>query len=320
MLDDLENTPARRRTNGSEEDHGSVHFTPIHLGDQAPARKQPYRSSKNGRLLWWDEVPPQLQFNPYIASGYRANLPYRSCMCSLFALHNESCNVWLHFWPALALIAAVVYISLSSHPHKLAFCTVLVPQIVCLLLSTAYHLFMAQVKHYSAWLRIDICGVFGVMMVPYFITTWWGYHCQPFWGAAVLIMYYGCAFAGLLVAAFATSASARAAPMGMLVVVRFASLLHRWVLGTCSPAALWSYLQVEVLCTVGAFINVYRVPERWWHVKQSATKQHRVAQPLDLFGNSHNIMHALSLITMWNICYGVASESDHILHGPGCPA
>lgn len=65
-------------------------------------------------------------------------------------------NVWLHFWPALFLIAAVICICCSNSPDKLALCTVLVPQIVCLLLSTTYHLFMAQVKDYEAWLRIDV--------------------------------------------------------------------------------------------------------------------------------------------------------------------
>jgi hypothetical protein len=47
------------------------------------------KSSADG-LLWWDEVPPQLQFNKYIASGYRANIGYGRCLCSLFQLHNET--------------------------------------------------------------------------------------------------------------------------------------------------------------------------------------------------------------------------------------
>lgn len=108
--------------------------------------------------------------------------------------------------------------------------------------------------------------------------------------------------------------------MGMLVLIRFASLLHRWMLGTCSPAALQNYFQLEVLCTVGAFVNVYRVPERWLHTKQSAARHHRVPQPLDFCGNSHNIMHMLALITMWNIYKGIISEADHIRSGIGCPA
>lgn len=65
-------------------------------------------------------------------------------------------NVWIHFWPAVILTSVAIYVLCSTHPHKLAFCTVLVPQILCLLLSTTYHLFMAQVQDYEAWLRIDV--------------------------------------------------------------------------------------------------------------------------------------------------------------------
>lgn len=43
-----------------------------------------------------------------------------------------------------------------DHPHKVAYFTVIVPEIICLLLSSAYHLFMAQVKHYDMWLKIDV--------------------------------------------------------------------------------------------------------------------------------------------------------------------
>jgi hypothetical protein len=46
---------------------------------------------------------------------------------------------------------------IRDHPHKSAFFMVLVPELCCLLLSSAYHLFMAQVKHYDYWLKIDVC-------------------------------------------------------------------------------------------------------------------------------------------------------------------
>lgn len=72
--------------------------------DHRPVKKPSYNSSSNGHLLWWDEVPPQLQFNPYIASGYRANLSYKSCMCTLFTLHNETCALL----PMLQAILAVL--------------------------------------------------------------------------------------------------------------------------------------------------------------------------------------------------------------------
>jgi hypothetical protein len=47
------------------------------------------------------------------------------------------------------------------------------------------------------------------MMVPYFYSVTLGYHCQPAWGAVVLALYYTCAAAGLVAAAFATSVAAR---------------------------------------------------------------------------------------------------------------
>ena len=73
---------------------------PTNAKDHRPVKKPSYKSSTNKQLLWWDEVPPKLQFNPYIASGYRANLSYKRCMCTFFALHNETCALlprpWAH--------------------------------------------------------------------------------------------------------------------------------------------------------------------------------------------------------------------------------
>jgi predicted membrane channel-forming protein YqfA (hemolysin III family) len=106
--------------------------------------------------------------------------------------------------------------------------------------------------------------------------------------------------------------------MGMLWMVRLASLAHRWVLGTCSPAALASYTWMEVVCSSGAAINVWRLPERWIHKLQPTEKPIRTAQPLDYFGNSHNIMHVLSVAAMWFIYHGVASESEFMLQN-SCP-
>ena len=66
-------------------------------------------------------------------------------------------NVWLHFAPALYVIVALIeWTRVKEHPHKAAFFTVLVPELCCLLLSTCYHLFMAQVKHYDFWLSFDV--------------------------------------------------------------------------------------------------------------------------------------------------------------------
>ena len=54
------------------------------------------------------------------------------------------------------MFALVEWSKLKEHPHRVAFFSVLVPELCCLLLSTAYHLFMAQVKHYEFWLKFDV--------------------------------------------------------------------------------------------------------------------------------------------------------------------
>jgi predicted membrane channel-forming protein YqfA (hemolysin III family) len=90
------------------------------------------------------------------------------------------------------------------------------------------------------------------------------------------------------------------------------------VLGTCSPIALQHYAWMEVVCCLGAVLNVYRIPECWIHQLQPTEKGIRTAQPLDYFGNSHNIMHVLSVAAMWFIYHGVASESKFMLEND-CP-
>lgn len=105
--------------------------------------------------------------------------------------------------------------------------------------------------------------------------------------------------------------------MAMLAAVRSISLLHRWWLGTSSGVALVHLLSMEVLCMAGAVANVLRFPERYIHALQPAQGL-RKAQRLDLWGNSHQIMHALVTVGMFNVYWAVSAESQHILTVP-CP-
>ena len=48
-------------------------------------------NGQTGRpLLWFDQCPPELQFNRYIRSGYRAGYTCRECVASIFQYHNET--------------------------------------------------------------------------------------------------------------------------------------------------------------------------------------------------------------------------------------
>jgi hypothetical protein len=47
-------------------------------------------------LLHWRDMPPHLQFNPYIHTGYRPLLGFWGSLASLFYLHNETINILTH--------------------------------------------------------------------------------------------------------------------------------------------------------------------------------------------------------------------------------
>ena len=51
---------------------------------------------KTKNLLHFRDMPPHLQFNPYIFTGYRPLLTFWGSINSLFYLHNETINIVTH--------------------------------------------------------------------------------------------------------------------------------------------------------------------------------------------------------------------------------
>ncbi|XP_031711276.1 progestin and adipoQ receptor family member 3-like isoform X2 [Anarrhichthys ocellatus] len=48
------------------------------------------------RLYTYEQIPLFLKENPYITGGYRAHLPSKLCLRSIFILSNETVNIWSH--------------------------------------------------------------------------------------------------------------------------------------------------------------------------------------------------------------------------------
>ncbi|TRY69670.1 hypothetical protein DNTS_028429 [Danionella cerebrum] len=48
------------------------------------------------RLYTYEQIPVFLKDNPYITDGYRAHLPSKLCLKSIFVLSNETVNIWSH--------------------------------------------------------------------------------------------------------------------------------------------------------------------------------------------------------------------------------
>ncbi|CAF1404372.1 unnamed protein product [Didymodactylos carnosus] len=118
-----------------------------------------------------DQVPAHLQTNSYILKGYRRDLSWYECVVSFFLFHNETLNVWTHFFGfglfTFYLIRDFIW---SEHNNKL-FSTAnmddylmlllyLLSVIFCMLSSTMLHLLSGcSAKIYSSCLQLDLLGI-----------------------------------------------------------------------------------------------------------------------------------------------------------------
>ena len=61
---------------------------------QSTARQQ--RRRLRQAYAAYSNLPPELQDNEYITTGYRVEMSYWETIKSLFGLHNETGNIWTH--------------------------------------------------------------------------------------------------------------------------------------------------------------------------------------------------------------------------------
>ena len=100
---------------------------------------------------------------PYITRGYRAGGDYRSCIASLFVLHNECVSAWTMI-ASLAVGAALFVATMASaRPDgwdAVPFCLVFAAQLLHTPCSVGYHLFLPiSPRVANVWRRLDLAFV-----------------------------------------------------------------------------------------------------------------------------------------------------------------
>ena len=87
-----------------------------------PAKAETYRETESRRVhpplqygLTSSDVPQWLVFDS-ITVGYRMGGDYRSCLWSLFRLHNECLNAWTMIWISAFSVCGLVYVLNFVHP------------------------------------------------------------------------------------------------------------------------------------------------------------------------------------------------------------
>ncbi|XP_056664954.1 progestin and adipoQ receptor family member 4-like [Monodelphis domestica] len=254
------------------------------------------------RLLDWINTPSHLQFNPFILTGYRPASSVSGCVRSLFYLHNELGNIYIH---VLALLTFLVMLPLTIPWDQLGWghwlgCTHFLACLAPPAGSILYHLFMCHRggnRVYSHLLALDMCGVWlanSLGAIPMIQCT---LLCWPCLRLFALVMY---AFLSVMAgwwALTALSTTARLQAFGWQAIARLLVFGIRWLgLGTGAPRSLLCYLRMDALALLGGLVNVARLPERWG------------PGIFDYWCNSHQIMHFLSVISILQMHAGVIPD------------
>ncbi|ELR23816.1 Hemolysin-III related subfamily protein [Acanthamoeba castellanii str. Neff] len=233
-----------------------------------------------------------LEDNPYLRSGYRemGKKDACACVCSAFALHNETVNIWTHGLAFLMFAGLVLenLLSTANMPFydRVVFLVYLGCVSTCFFISTFYHVFRNHsVRAYANWLIADINGVglyiFGsVLLVAYFrfwchdVHRWtymtldvmlylsFSYRCRPSSSTSSSTCVPGCSVFSPSSACGPTSTPTSATGRNLKLV---------WV----------------AVCVIGSMvIRNKKVPERWYPGR------------FDIFFASHQIFHVLVWLGM----------------------
>ncbi|XP_018421076.1 PREDICTED: progestin and adipoQ receptor family member 3 [Nanorana parkeri] len=148
------------------------------------------------RLYTYEQIPVFLKDNPYITDGYRAYLPSRLCLKSLFILSNETVNIWSHLLGFLLFFSLGIYDMMSVLPsvnasrEDFVICSVcLFCFQVCMLCSVGYHLFSCHRSEKTSrrWMALDYAGISIGILGCYVSGVFYAFYCNNYWRQVYLI-------------------------------------------------------------------------------------------------------------------------------------
>ncbi|XP_046717388.1 progestin and adipoQ receptor family member 3b isoform X2 [Silurus meridionalis] len=148
------------------------------------------------RLYTYEQIPVFLKENPYITDGYRAHLPSRLCLKSIFVLSNETVNIWSHllgfvlfFLLGVNDMSTVLPAAGASREDYVIYSIGLFCFQVCMLCSVGYHLFCCHRSEKTSrrWLALDYAGISVGILGCYVPGVFYAFYCDGFWRQVYLI-------------------------------------------------------------------------------------------------------------------------------------
>ncbi len=263
-------------------------------------------------LLPWAAIPEWHRDNCFITSGYRGEACSTwTCIKSVFAIHNETVNIWTHLIPALAFTFSQLLVQVAinicfpeaAFLDRFVFAANVAAATITTTLSTIYHTLMCHSEGVSnLWLRIDYVGILTLILGSFFSGIYVGFYYEPvprnrYWTmiiglsliTALLVLHpklQGLRYRSLRTWAFVLTGLSGFAP------IIHGLYLYGW-------AQMWVrsgmpyYLLEGLIYGLGAFFFAMRLPESIWPGK------------FDIWCSSHQIFHVLVVLASLVHFYGV---------------
>jgi predicted membrane channel-forming protein YqfA (hemolysin III family) len=233
-------------------------------GSDGASRQQ----QRDRGLLHWCEVPPWLQFNPFVLSGYRRHTSSaRATLATFFQWHNETVNIWTHLAPVFPWLYLLFFPAVPTTTYVLGVASVL----GVFAASSYYHGFMCRCRNhdeYRSTICVDVLGSLISITTTAFSFLLYGNACPEGamgrWIAAAFFLLSGLGCAGVIL--FSSMTVGRrfqlfGAHCVLRLVMSYWVMLPKYRLTGFSDALFYHSLSFLFLFLGGLF-NISRYPER----------------------------------------------------------
>lgn len=284
--------------------------------------EQAERIMRKALIDAWDvchfrELPQWLQHNDYLHFGHRPQLgSFDRCFWSCFRLHTETCNIWTHVIGCMIFIALAACTLLSTHlptVDKLVFGAYFAGAIVCLGLSSAYHMLSCHSPSVGElFCRLDYCGIALLITGSFLPCIYYGFYCDYWITKVVYTLFIG----SLCVATIMVSLCDRFSvpeyrPLRAGVFFSFAlsgifpsvhwMLAQDWFTVANLRFSLFCIFCMAALYITGAALYAARIPERFFPGK------------FDVWFHSHQLFHIFVIAAAVVHYQGIHEMASHRL-------
>jgi len=258
-----------------------------------------------------------MQDNEHIFAHYRPELrSYSECFRSIMGLHTETGNIWSHLLGVIVFLGLIVRffnlptIAFQGHERgqKIVFCLFFLGVILCLGLSTAYHVFCCHSQNVSkVFHKLDYVGISLLIVGSYVPWTYYGFYCYDVPRRSYLATMCILSITTIIVTMAERFGTPRYRPirallyicLGCFGIIPFTHFGLTWGWEACyvelRPDLM---LPMGGMYIFGAIMYGARIPERLFPGK------------CDLWGQSHQIFHILVVLAALLHIKGVYLMAD----------